>query len=74
MIDQHFDKLLLVGLIGVSVSLAALSDILTAAGHWSFGTNWVSREWLREQTALLIGALLGLMRGETTHSKGESDG
>ena len=73
-IDRHFDKLLLVGLIATSVSLAALGDILAVSNHWKFTQNWVSREWLREQTALLIGALLGLMRGDSTHSKGESDG
>ena len=63
-IEWHFDKLLLAFLIGVSVSLACFGDILTATGHWRFGANWVSRGWLREQTALLIGALLGLMRGQ----------
>jgi hypothetical protein len=70
-VELHFDKLLLVSLIGTSVSLAALGDIFAVAGHWKFAQNWVSREWLREQTALLIGALLGLMRGDATHSKGD---
>lgn len=64
MVEEHFDKLLLVLLIAISVALACLSDLLAVTGHWSFGRAWVSREWLREQTALLVGALLGLMRGQ----------
>ena len=64
MAEEHFDQLLLAFLIAVSVGLACLGDILAVSGHWSFARNWVSREWLREQTALLIGALLGLLRGQ----------
>lgn len=60
-IDRHFDKLLLVILIGLSIMLACIGDIAVMRGKEGF--NLVSREWLREQTALLVGALLGLMRG-----------
>lgn len=60
-IGRHFDKLLLVALIGGSFLLAILGDIAVVRGYQ--GYNPMSREWLREQTALLIGALLGLMRG-----------
>lgn len=73
-IDANFDKLLLVALIGISVALAALGDILAVVGHWSFARNWVSREWLREETALLIGALLGLMRGESSREGEKQNG
>jgi hypothetical protein len=62
-IDRNFDKLLLTGLVGVSIVIACLGDLTVMWGHRGF--NLVSREWLREQTALLIGALLGLMRGHT---------
>lgn len=65
-IDRNFDKLLLCGLIGISIMLACVGDLAVMTGHRGF--NLVSREWLREQTALLIGALLGLMRG---HNPGE---
>jgi hypothetical protein len=64
MVEWHFDKLLLATLIAISVGLACFGDILAVSGHWSFARNWISREWLREQTALLIGALLGMLRGE----------
>lgn len=68
-IDVHFDKVLLAVLIVVAVGLACLADMLALTGHWGFRLNWASREWLREQTALLIGALLGLMRGDRADAK-----
>lgn len=43
------------------MAIAVVGDIAVISGYKGF--NLVSRTWLREQTALLVGALLGLMRG-----------
>ena len=61
-VDRNFDKLLLTILIGVSITLSASFRLLILYGHPEL--DQLSGGWLREQTALLIGALLGLVKGE----------
>ena len=63
LIDRHFDKLLLAGLIATSISVSVVFRVLLLLGR-SSGLDQPGNEWLREQTALLIGGLLGLLRGE----------
>lgn len=65
-IDRHFDKLLLAVLIGVSIAISVTFRLLLYLGRPEL--DQLNNGWLREQTALLIGALLGLIRGESKKS------
>src|SRR5262245_20635865 len=62
LIQRNFDKLLLTALIGVSIALTATFRLMVLYGHNEL--EQLNNGWLREQTALLIGALLGLVKGE----------
>ena len=72
-IDRHFDKLLLAWLIGISVTVSVVFRILLLLGR-SSGLDQPGNDWLREQTALLIGGLLGLLRGERVGKSRQDEG
>jgi hypothetical protein len=72
-IHAHFEVLLLCFLIGCTMALSVGVDLLVKHGvrHYDPATKL----WLREQAALLIGAVLGLLRGQhKANGKSETRG
>jgi hypothetical protein len=68
LIDRHFDKLLLCGLIGVSILLSLAVNV---AGI--LPTDPDRAVYWRRILDMLIGALLGLMSGRRAPPKDPSD-
>jgi hypothetical protein len=68
-IEAHFEVLLLCFLVGATIGVAIVDDLLVKHGVRRYDPS--IRLWLREQAALLIGGLFGLLRGQ--HKKANGD-